>query len=632
MAASHVLASMPPPPPRPTTNNRNQIARDGGPKKSVGFPADDDGSTSSTRSGNSIFQQHIAKLTAAKRRSDDDYQPDITPSNAETSNIGGSRHYQQQNQNIINSLTHLSPKWPGETGGGQPHLDVRPMIFHDLLSKNQIVIPLFQRRYCWTKTQIRQWYQDISNPSPSSSDLGGIHRTHKTMFKRDRNKNDGRGNILICIDGQQRITTTMLFLCALRTECRKASATTLVKEIDDILLLKKDNQRENKLATVTSQQDGSNEIQDWADEQAKQYCDNGSVDGGDTVYVADNNVPIHDMDNKINSNSATGSTMTKLTLKELPIGWLPPFEPTLIPSYVDRASFFEILSKDYIEEAIDRLECREPIIPDVEVSDSCRKSVQYMAYRIFKQELHALVKRTTATYSPTSVVKTLQKLLRKQVYGFSLMYIELLSAARGTKKEINMQQIFLWMQEKTIFGMGRLLFNPHPGVDFTPIDLARNLIVSCVMNEPSLEKQMEFYKECWIVPLELRFSKHGSADDGDGSNGILGKILSHFVKRVTQSVSTDDRYIGDMEEKLNQYKSMVPHKLRHMFDDDMPMMVYAKFHSYVQQRAIDINVGAAASNVGPTTTSNDGSDVTITKTVADTIVKELVHEGIDMGL
>ena len=69
-----------------------------------------------------------------------------------------------------------------------------------------------------------------------------------------------------------------------------------------------------------------------------------------------------------------------------------------------------------------------------------------------------------------------------------------------------------------------------------------------------------------------------------------------------------------------------------LFDDDMPMMVYAKFHSYVQQRAIDINVAAAASNVGPTTTSNDGSDVTITKTVADTIVKELVHEGIDMGL
>ena len=616
----------------------------------------------------------------------------------------------------------MSPKWPGETGNGQHHLDVRPMIFHDLLYKHRIVIPLFQRRYCWNKKQIYQWYHDVvvaaigdggnsssmsssTSTSTSSSlplELGGssssgrnkgggelssVHRTHKTMFKRDSKKNYSNNDeyynhdTLICIDGQQRITTIMLFLCALRTECRKLllllvpiqnnSTTTsssgnvesshqmktkimnLIDEIDDILLLK-----------TNYESDETSSMKRWANEQATQLIN----DHG-------NDLSQRSVDGSGGSRDVESTSSSTWTIKEFPVGWLPPsnssggenkkkqnidyvyessrsssssrgenndeddgcessssfsFHPTLIPSYIDRGPFFEILTKDYIQESIEQqLHDTSTNIqkPTIEVSTKCRKSNQYLAYSIFQRELRALIRRSTTTSSSelpcqttATTFKLLHKLFRKQLYGFSLMYIELL----GRNDTTNMQQIFLWMQEKTIFGMGRLLYNPHPGIDFAPIDLARNLVVSCAMNEP-LDTQMEFYKQCWIIPLELRFK--GSAD-------VLGNILIHFVKRIV-ATSTHNRYIGDMEHKLEQFKLAVPPKLHDMFRDDNPMMIYAKFHSYVQQRAIEMYNARNSSSMiitDDTTTMVTNPNSIITKDVADSIVQELVQEGIRMGL
>ena len=29
--------------------------------------------------------------------------------------------------------------------------------------------------------------------------------------------------------------------------------------------------------------------------------------------------------------------------------------------------------------------------------------------------------------------------------------------------EVNLSQVYLWLQEKSLWGMGALLYNPHPG-------------------------------------------------------------------------------------------------------------------------------------------------------------------------
>ena len=59
--------------------------------------------------------------------------------------------------------------------------------------------------------------------------------------------------------------------------------------------------------------------------------------------------------------------------------------------------------------------------------------------------------------------------------------------------EINMAQVFLWLQEKSLFGQGALLHNPTPGVDFSGADLIRNLILVSVMDQ-SLSYQAQFYR------------------------------------------------------------------------------------------------------------------------------------------
>jgi Protein of unknown function DUF262 len=72
----------------------------------------------------------------------------------------------------------------------------------DPASDLRVVIPLFQRAYCWnTSTTVPAWWRDTSNASS--------HSCGKLMFKQ----HDGAW---WCLDGQQRVTTTMLLVAAAR--------------------------------------------------------------------------------------------------------------------------------------------------------------------------------------------------------------------------------------------------------------------------------------------------------------------------------------------------------------------------------------------------------------------------------
>lgn len=454
------------------------------------------------------------------------------------------------------TLTHLQYKWPGQTGNGK-HLDVRPMSFDSLLSSgHNIVIPLFQRRYCWTSVQIEQWWKDVYNNNE------GQHSTHKTMFKKSYDDATG-GTTLICIDGQQRLTTTTLLLIALRAEARRQTdidASSLVRKIDAVLL-----PNDNAIAGMKR----------WAKYQAFQLIRNNEC---------------HHQDNK---------TTYSFTMPSLPSGWLPPFDTILTPSYIDRIAYFELLCKDHVlaalEEAINTNtntnNNNTPI--QIELNSSaicCQESVQCMAFDIFVYKMRQL---TLAT-ERNRIVSTLNKLYHNQLVGFSLMYIEMLT-------DDNVQHIFLWMQEKSVFGMGTLLHNEHPGIDFTPIDLARNLVVSSVMNE-ALEEQVKFYEHCWIDPLEKQFG-----------TTCVSRILYHLV----DSIPPEGRYVGDMEQRLEMWKAATPTLMQGAFSLDKPMMIYARFHSHVQQRAMKLE---------------DGDPHAITKKVADSIVQEMVTVGKLMGL
>merc|ERR1711933_332650 len=113
------------------------------------------------------------------------------------------------------------------------------------------------------------------------------------------------------------------------------------------------------------------------------------------------------------------------------------------------------------------------------------------------------------------------------------------------------------------------------GISFTPVDLARNLVVSCVMN----------------LPIENKF----------GTDGV-SQILYRLVDPKTLK---DTRYVGDMVKKLKLF-------------DDSPMMVYGRFHSYVQERANTMKINNMDDSI-----MTDVTEATITKDVADSIVTEM---------
>ena len=69
-------------------------------------------------------------------------------------------------------------------------------------SKKPIRIPAYQRAYSWGKKQVKQFYDDLLEQNGKNYYLGHL------LFERN-------GNTLFIVDGQQRLTTAVIFLAAL---------------------------------------------------------------------------------------------------------------------------------------------------------------------------------------------------------------------------------------------------------------------------------------------------------------------------------------------------------------------------------------------------------------------------------
>jgi uncharacterized protein with ParB-like and HNH nuclease domain len=81
-------------------------------------------------------------------------------------------------------------------------IDTRDTTISDLL-KDFLVIPRFQRPYSWEKEQVEQFWSDALSENPGDYFIGSI-----VLYKNE----DAFG----IVDGQQRITTIMVALCAVR--------------------------------------------------------------------------------------------------------------------------------------------------------------------------------------------------------------------------------------------------------------------------------------------------------------------------------------------------------------------------------------------------------------------------------
>lgn len=93
-----------------------------------------------------------------------------------------------------------------------------PMMLLDMLSNNDVTffIPPYQRNYEWTDDQCEVFFEDVEKTGKSNKSGERTQHFFGTITYFQTERPFGQPKELVLIDGQQRITTTMLFLCAMR--------------------------------------------------------------------------------------------------------------------------------------------------------------------------------------------------------------------------------------------------------------------------------------------------------------------------------------------------------------------------------------------------------------------------------
>ena len=140
-------------------------------------------------------------------------------------------------------------------------------------------------------------------------------------------------------------------------------------------------------------------------------------------------------------------------------------------------------------------------------------SMQVQAKLYFDAEIRSRLSSIPGNDDPLSLLESLTECALERM---GLTLVEVLN-------EINLTQVFLWLQEKSLMGEGALLYNPTPGVAFTAADLVRNLIMASVIQD-TLERQESFYRHKWLFPIEKKClgPEH------------LTKVIHHYVEQQTK--------------------------------------------------------------------------------------------------
>ncbi len=114
--------------------------------------------------------------------------------------------------------------------------------------KNQLVIPIYQRLYSWEKEQCKQLWDDIIKIGGNDKMDG--HFIGSILYVLDGITHSN--NVLLIIDGQQRLTTITLLLTALRNHL---SDEVKRKEIEDHYLINSDKDGDKKFRLILSESD-----------------------------------------------------------------------------------------------------------------------------------------------------------------------------------------------------------------------------------------------------------------------------------------------------------------------------------------------------------------------------------------
>ena len=88
------------------------------------------------------------------------------------------------------------------------------------------------------------------------------------------------------------------------------------------------------------------------------------------------------------------------------------------------------------------------------------------------------------------------------------------ASASSSSSRIDLAQMFQWLQEKTLFAAGAVLWNPAPGVAFGARDLIRNAAMAAFLDEP-VREQENALENLWQKPLADRMRTRIHAPRGN---------------------------------------------------------------------------------------------------------------------
>jgi len=114
---------------------------------------------------------------------------------------------------------------------------------------SQVVVPVFQRGYCWEKTQLEGWWTAVIKGTESMTE-GDINLDLAEEIKKEEGESEtvkdfhscgiGRFRLnqdfLVCVDGQQRLTTTSLLVAAIRDKLKGLGELDLCREANKLLV------------------------------------------------------------------------------------------------------------------------------------------------------------------------------------------------------------------------------------------------------------------------------------------------------------------------------------------------------------------------------------------------------------
>ena len=107
------------------------------------------------------------------------------------------------------SINHLQYQFPLDK---KVSLNIKCITLREFLKIKSIILPIFQRKYCWCNKQLTKLFKDIIKMSfDNYYSCNKKHHLGKSILFERKKTND-----IILLDGQQRVTTTLILLSSVK--------------------------------------------------------------------------------------------------------------------------------------------------------------------------------------------------------------------------------------------------------------------------------------------------------------------------------------------------------------------------------------------------------------------------------